>query len=292
MGSARSTPPRAARRARPRSGGRRSGRRAFRHASQRCAKTSFIASGSAAARSRARCRPWGGRCRPSGKAPAATIRSMPRLVASTGSSPAMISPETRPRPSFADGVLHRLEEALLSERLRPFRGRAARRPRDPRTRSRRRSGRRPRRSARRTRENFRRGHRHALHADEPADPLPQRFHEGLALPQAVNRLEPVHVLEVIAGVQVREDRAGLRLRARARPRRRRRRSCGTARRRPGSCPSCRTCTRATAWRPSRGRRWKRRCRGSCPAGRRCGSSPRPRRSSASTRPAPAAASTS
>jgi hypothetical protein len=34
-----------------------------------------------------------------GKAPAATIRSIPRIVASIGSSPAMISPETRPRPS-------------------------------------------------------------------------------------------------------------------------------------------------------------------------------------------------
>ena len=35
-----------------------------------------------------------------GKPPAATIRSMARFVDSTGSRPAMISPETRPRPSL------------------------------------------------------------------------------------------------------------------------------------------------------------------------------------------------
>jgi hypothetical protein len=35
-----------------------------------------------------------------GKPPAATIRSIALFVDSTGSSPAMISPETRPRPSF------------------------------------------------------------------------------------------------------------------------------------------------------------------------------------------------
>ena len=36
-----------------------------------------------------------------GNAPASTMRSMPRFVASAGSGPAMISPETRPGPSRA-----------------------------------------------------------------------------------------------------------------------------------------------------------------------------------------------
>ena len=35
-----------------------------------------------------------------GNPPPATIRSIALFVASIGSSPAMISPETRPRPSF------------------------------------------------------------------------------------------------------------------------------------------------------------------------------------------------
>src|SRR5262249_12868291 len=44
---------------------------------------------------------------------------------------------------------------------------------------------------------------------ESADPLAQRAHERLALPQAVDGLEPVDVLEVVAGIQVREDGARL-----------------------------------------------------------------------------------
>ena len=48
-----------------------------------------------------------------------------------------------------------------------------------------------------------------LDADESPDPLADRPHERLALPQAVDRLEPVDFLEVVARVQVREDRARL-----------------------------------------------------------------------------------
>ena len=47
--------------------------------------------------------------------------------------------------------------------------------------------------------------RHGLDADEPADSLSHRLHERLALTQAVNRFQPVHLFEVVAGVQVRED---------------------------------------------------------------------------------------
>src|SRR5262249_59406444 len=47
-----------------------------------------------------------------------------------------------------------------------------------------------------------------LHADESPDALADGAHKRLALTQAVDRLELVHILEVIAGVQVREDRAG------------------------------------------------------------------------------------
>ncbi len=50
---------------------------------------------------------------------------------------------------------------------------------------------------------------HGLDADEAADFGADRLHERLALPQAVQRLELVDVLEVVARVQVREDRAGV-----------------------------------------------------------------------------------
>ena len=50
-------------------------------------------------------------------------------------------------------------------------------------------------------------HRHGLDADESADLPAQRADERLALPQAVDRLEAVHLLEVVAGVEVSEDRA-------------------------------------------------------------------------------------
>ena len=115
-------------------------------------------------------------------------------------------------------------------------------------------------------------HRVRLHADEAADLLAQRPHEGLALPQAVDRLEPVDLLEVVARVQVREDRARL------------------VARRAGDLDdvfdflarllvdadvlarSCRTCRPGCG--PSRGTRWRRRRRDSCPAARRSGSSGR------------------
>jgi hypothetical protein len=52
-------------------------------------------------------------------------------------------------------------------------------------------------------------HRKRLNADKPADALAQSPHEGLALAQAVDRLELVHLLEVIARVEVREERSRL-----------------------------------------------------------------------------------
>ena len=52
-------------------------------------------------------------------------------------------------------------------------------------------------------------HREALDPDEPADLLPDRAHEGLALPQAMDRLELVYFLVVVAGVQVGKDGARL-----------------------------------------------------------------------------------
>ena len=51
-------------------------------------------------------------------------------------------------------------------------------------------------------------HGHRLNADEPSHLAAQGADEGLALPQAVDRLEPVHVFEVVAGVQMGEDRSG------------------------------------------------------------------------------------
>ncbi len=57
--------------------------------------------------------------------------------------------------------------------------------------------------------NLRRGTGCACTPMNPPTSLPQRADERLALPQAVDRLEPVDLLEVVAGVQVREDRARL-----------------------------------------------------------------------------------
>lgn len=48
---------------------------------------------------------------------------------------------------------------------------------------------------------------HGLNADEAAHLPAQRADERLALPEAVDRLEAVHLLEMVAGIEVSEDRA-------------------------------------------------------------------------------------
>ena len=143
-----------------------------------------------------------------GNAPAATIRSMPshgrldRLEAGDDLAGDAAASELPRR------VLHRLEEPLLADRrglaradaLEPLRvlelvaeGEVVRARLDQRV----------------VLGEHAARHRVRLDADEPSDLLADRPHEGLALPQAVDRLEPIDLLEVIARVQVREDRARL-----------------------------------------------------------------------------------